>query len=385
MRKKLLYLAQLKDSSGYSVAARGYFRVLTSMEEHFDVKCVNISFEEKVDKYSWIDEFEIDRKEYLEWSKGGFTLIWHMPAPTVGLIGDLDHTPNIQDFVRSIFADSRKNIQVAAWETDRLPTEWLKVYEDLKPSNVIVPSIWNKTTFSKHVDTILIPHVVDEVSGTKEKNKTLDDSFVFLSVSQWSYRKGFDALVKSYLTEFINHEDTILVLKTYLTNLKGSNSMKDQLESLKVELNKIKRSVFLYDGEKLPKIMLIPSMLTKEKLDILYNSSDVYVSTTRGEGFGLTLAEASLRGLPVIATDKGGHIDFLEDFYEIKSAESPCFNMPFYSSLGNLFEPSVSSCKEMMRYVYENKDSLKTSRDFTREYLSARRIKELFLKNIEIF
>jgi glycosyltransferase involved in cell wall biosynthesis len=36
-------------------------------------------------------------------------------------------------------------------------------------------------------------------------------------------------------------------------------------------------------------------------LNALYNAADLFVSTSRGEGFGLTLAEAAMTGLPIIA------------------------------------------------------------------------------------
>lgn len=39
----------------------------------------------------------------------------------------------------------------------------------------------------------------------------------------------------------------------------------------------------------------------QHKLNVLYNAADVFLTTTRGEGFGLTIAEALACGVPVIA------------------------------------------------------------------------------------
>jgi glycosyltransferase involved in cell wall biosynthesis len=39
----------------------------------------------------------------------------------------------------------------------------------------------------------------------------------------------------------------------------------------------------------------------------------VFISLHRAEGFGLTIAEAMLHGLPVIATGWSGNVDFLGD------------------------------------------------------------------------
>ena len=50
----------------------------------------------------------------------------------------------------------------------------------------------------------------------------------------------------------------------------------------------------------------------QEKIDLL-NLSDVYVSTSQHEGFGLVFLEAMAAGLPVICYDFGGQSDFLED------------------------------------------------------------------------
>jgi glycosyltransferase involved in cell wall biosynthesis len=43
--------------------------------------------------------------------------------------------------------------------------------------------------------------------------------------------------------------------------------------------------------------------LSRDGLAALYNAADVYISTTGGEGFGLTLAEAMACGTPVVCTD----------------------------------------------------------------------------------
>jgi glycosyltransferase involved in cell wall biosynthesis len=43
--------------------------------------------------------------------------------------------------------------------------------------------------------------------------------------------------------------------------------------------------------------------LPTESLVALINAADVYVSTTSGEGFGLTLAESLACGVPVVVTD----------------------------------------------------------------------------------
>ena len=43
--------------------------------------------------------------------------------------------------------------------------------------------------------------------------------------------------------------------------------------------------------------------LSRDGLAALYNAADIYVSTTGGEGFGLTLAESLACGTPVVVND----------------------------------------------------------------------------------
>ena len=60
------------------------------------------------------------------------------------------------------------------------------------------------------------------------------------------------------------------------------------------------------------RIELLDRYLSVAELDALYADSDAYVSLHRSEGFGLTVAEAMVRGMPVIATDYGGTTEFFD-------------------------------------------------------------------------
>jgi glycosyltransferase involved in cell wall biosynthesis len=50
----------------------------------------------------------------------------------------------------------------------------------------------------------------------------------------------------------------------------------------------------------------------RERLDLIA-SADTLLSLHRSEGFGLTMAEAMLAGVPVVATDWSGNLDFMDE------------------------------------------------------------------------
>src|SRR5690606_694791 len=53
--------------------------------------------------------------------------------------------------------------------------------------------------------------------------------------------------------------------------------------------------------------------LEEEELPGLYKAAHCFVLPTRGEGFGLPLAEAGACEVPVITTRHGGQLEFLND------------------------------------------------------------------------
>ncbi len=53
--------------------------------------------------------------------------------------------------------------------------------------------------------------------------------------------------------------------------------------------------------------------LPTEGLNALYNTADLYLSTTGGEGFGLTLAESMAAGVPIVSTGWAAEVEVIGD------------------------------------------------------------------------
>ena len=123
-------------------------------------------------------------------------------------------------------------------------------------------------------------------------------SFVFLSVLTWGYRKGSDALIKAFARSFSDSDDVSLLLLV-------AEKSKDAQEQIKTEIRKELGSSFS------PHVCLCTKPVPEYQLPSFYKACNAFVLPSRGEGFGLPFCEASLCGLPVISTEHGGQLDFL--------------------------------------------------------------------------
>ena len=138
----------------------------------------------------------------------------------------------------------------------------------------------------------------------KKINLDLKTNFNFLTVAQLSPRKNTEQLIRCFIDQFGDNDDVGLIIKANI----AKNSLIDRVNTT----FQFKQLLAKFPERKC-KIYLLHGFLTEEEMAGLYTHPKVkaFVSTTHGEGFGLPLFEAGYNGLPVIATDWSGHLDFL--------------------------------------------------------------------------
>jgi glycosyltransferase involved in cell wall biosynthesis len=182
---------------------------------------------------------------------------------------------------------------------------------------------------------------VDHILRThpKRSSKNPGSQFKFLHISSGFPRKGIDVLLSAYVRAFSKKDNVSLIIKTF-PNI--HNIVEDQIKKIRLSHPDC--------GE----ILSINQDLDYEGLVDLYNQCDVLVAPSRGEGFGLPIAEAMLCGLPVITTDYGGQTDFCTNEnawlidYTFKKAET---HMELEDSVW--VEPDTRHLAELMRKVHD--------------------------------
>ena len=195
----------------------------------------------------------------------------------------------------------------------------------------------------------------------------IKEDFCFLHVGQWTKggygedRKDIGKLIKIFYESFANKkEQPALLLKTN----GATYSVLDKEECLR----KIKNMKSKFPSDwKLPNVYLLHGSLSDKEMNKLYNHPKVkcFVSLTHGEGFGRPLLEATMTGLPVVASAWSGHVDFLSEVDSIllggtlnKVPESQVWENIIITD-SQWFSVNEQQTYKALNYVFKNIDGVK--------------------------
>ena len=124
--------------------------------------------------------------------------------------------------------------------------------------------------------------------------------FEFLSVFKWERRKGWDVLLRAYWNAFGPDDDVALRLRTYLPTFLGGNP------NITAQIEHFAATAMGKPLEELARVVWEQDSLSRPEIRNMYHSADAFVLPTRGEGWGVPIAEAMAMALPVIVTNFSG-------------------------------------------------------------------------------
>jgi glycosyltransferase involved in cell wall biosynthesis len=231
------------------------------------------------------------------------------------------------------------------WELERMPYEWSP------PVTQLIDELWVPTPFvAQAMRTMSFPVyevppgvlLGETVPITRESLDIPTGHFVFLFAFDMCSdfeRKNPLALIRAFRQAFSRDEPVTLVIKL----------CRGQIDP--VNLGRLRAAA------QQNSVLVIDRLVSNEETNGFIEMCDCFVSLHHAEGFGLGLAEAMLKGKPVIGTNYSGNLAFMNrensllvDCELVEIAE----NGSVYKKGFHWAEPSEAHAAELMRSVFEN-------------------------------
>jgi len=166
------------------------------------------------------------------------------------------------------------------------------IYQFRKLDNVVVLCNFDANSYYNY-DSKFRPTVIYNPLTLVAANTSLGTSKHFLAVGRFSHKhKGFDLLIKAFSLFAKNN-------KGWYLDIVGEGPEEELYRELIKENNMDER------------ISIHPFTNDIQKY---YSNAQIYVLSSRWEGFGLVLVEAMAHGLPVISSDLPTSIEIMGDF-----------------------------------------------------------------------
>jgi glycosyltransferase involved in cell wall biosynthesis len=378
MKKTLLYVSPILSRSGYGDHAREFAKFLLTKKSEFDIKLAGTKWginpqtalEEEPKLNKELSKFFISEDE----SFSGCDIYIQLGLPS--------------EF-KSI---GKYNIGITAGaETDKVSSSFIDGANEM--DLLIVPSEFTKETFlnSSYTDAnkkevnvntpIVVVNEYADASYYEPTDSVIDiqemsdihESFCFLFVGQWIQtqqddggRKNIRSLINSFLSAFTDTENPpALVIKSHGANF----SVSDYHNTY----DKIKEIIQEHPSEVKPNIYLLHGDFTPNEMSDIYKHPKIkaFVTHTRGEGFGRPILEASLCGIPILATKWSGHLDIIDKKNSILlpgtlkqvGSESGPFSSNLFLETSSWMEVDNQYSADCMKRVFSEYEKYKQKAD----------------------
>lgn len=218
---------------------------------------------------------------------GEGTVILHASGPVV---------PLVMTSLGKRFVRGKRIVAHWFWELPVLPENWrpaLPFLHDICASTRFVADAIRPMAGSRPVHVVSYPLEPEAIQPVRSGHAGPFTAFVAFNFASNFTRKNPCAAIRAFRLAFGDDPDVRLIVK-YLNKAAWPEGV----------------ALLQQAAEGAGNIVMNNEVLDDAGVDALYRQSDVVMSLHRAEGLGLTIAEAMMRGLPVIATNWSGNTDF---------------------------------------------------------------------------
>lgn len=333
------YTGYALSGSGYGAAARAYIAALQSAGVPVRVTCV--------DGLPHARAHEPLERAYRQPEDPRAVPLWHLdPIQLAHLTGRYPRA-----------------VAISVWETDELPRRHVEALN--RVGEVWVPSTFNEKAFRAQlsVPVFRIPHPLHPFAMPSRERVGFDlnlglglppDAFAVLSVGTWQERKNLPGVIEAFVRAFPRDRNVHLVLKTSFPFFSPVQASAQAAEALH-------RAAPPDFDEAASRIHICARALPAACIAALFARADCYLGLHRGEGWCYPIFDAACMGIPVVATEGSGPLDYLDPHaHRLVHAESvrvgedylgPHFS---FAPDAHWLEPDIRHAAVELRAVYEN-------------------------------
>lgn len=247
---------------------------------------------------------------------------------------------------------NKYNIGIWFWELSELPDLWVKnskYYNEVWACSDFMYNTYKKSLPKNiKIKKVNLPiNIPPKYNKTKVKNKFNIKQNEFLCLFIFDYhsdknRKNPYAIIETFKKTFKNNKECKLIIKS-------QNATQNDINEMELYINNDER------------IIHINETYNYDKLMMLMNACDVYISLHRSEGLGLTLMEAILLEKPTLCTNYSGNTDFCKKEwsevvdYNLIELKSDLYES-FYNSKNKVYwaDPSIDDACVKLFKIYNN-------------------------------
>lgn len=305
--KKLVYVGTFLDNGGYAYMNREYVKGLLNRNWNVRIEAIQGPIEidkDELDFFNKLRLYDENKKPIPILEPDVVKIVAHLPLINIPQFKkNIIYTMMESQKVNSTFIHNCNKFYDVCWTPTKYNADVFKEAGMDLPIRVLPIGIDDMFCQKNVLDDFCLNFKVFGPNNPPDQPR----GYKFLSVFRWSFRKGFDALFKSFLREFKAKDDVSLVI------MSRHAAMSHQPEFNEAVERDIQALIGEHAGPDSPPIYWCNDIIPTDLMPSMYNIGDCFITCSRGEGLGIPLLEASKVGLPLISPNHTGMTDYLTD------------------------------------------------------------------------